>query len=311
MLSGYLRGYLIWHLRQAGRLGVAEAVACDLRWAGGRLEAIGSAAVVADLAEVGTARAVRMLAAVTRAAHLLAPAEPPGAVVDVLHSRLVGDPDWGPQVTALRDSYARPRLVSRWRPPDLPDPAQLMLLKSDQGGVSSVCPVTVDGRGLPASGDGRTVRIWDPATGEPVRTLEGHQGGVWSVCPVTVDGRDLLASSGDWDGTVRIWDPATGEPVRTLKGHQDQVNAVCPVTVDGRDLLASGSSDRTVLVCDPATAQIQALMRVERPFRSCAQIGPRGLAAGGDGGLYLFDYLPGVTEPVREPDTKAGSESAA
>ena len=31
------------------------------------------------------------------------PTEPAGAVVDILHSRVADDPDWGPQVTALRD----------------------------------------------------------------------------------------------------------------------------------------------------------------------------------------------------------------
>jgi WD40 repeat protein len=129
------------------------------------------------------------------------------------------------------------------------------------------------------------------------------------VCPVTVNGRHLLASAGT-DATVRLWDPATGEPVRTLAGHQGGVTSVCPVTVNGRHLLASAGTDGTVRIWDPATAQVMALMRVETPLRSCAQIGPQGLAAGGDGGLYLFDYLPGVAEPVPEPGTKAGSEPA-
>jgi len=52
-------------------------------------------------------RAARMSAAVIGVAHVLAPAEPTGAVVDVLHSRLVIDPDWGLQVTGLKDTYRR------------------------------------------------------------------------------------------------------------------------------------------------------------------------------------------------------------
>ncbi len=50
----------------------------------------------------GTPRAARARNVLERTAHLLAPAEPTGAVADVLHSRAAGDPDWGPQVTALR-----------------------------------------------------------------------------------------------------------------------------------------------------------------------------------------------------------------
>ena len=114
------------------------------------------------------------------------------------------------------------------------------VLEGHQGWVNAVCPVTVAGQALLASGgaDG-TVRIWDPATGQQRAVLEGHQGGVNAVCPVTVDGQALLASGGT-DGTVRIWDPATGQQRAVLEGHQDWVSAVCPVTVDGQALLASG-----------------------------------------------------------------------
>jgi len=92
---------------------------------------------------------------------------------------------------------------------------------------------------------------------------------------------------------VRIWDPATGEQARILQGHQGPVFAVCPVTVAGRHLLASGGTDQTVRVWDPATGeQARALMRVDGPLHACAQIGAKGLAAGGALGLYVFDYLP-------------------
>jgi len=64
------------------------------------------------------------------------------------------------------------------------------------------------------------VRIWDPATGAPERTVEAHTGWVNGVCAVHVDGRELLASAGD-DATVRIWDPATGVRERTLEEHTD------------------------------------------------------------------------------------------
>ena len=125
----YLCGQLIWHLIEAGRGPEAEAVACDLRWAGTRLTESGGAAVAADLALAGTPRAARMAAAVIKEAHLLAPAEPTGALVDTLHSRLAADPDWETQVAALRDTYRRPRLVNRWPPPDLPSPTQHAVLE--------------------------------------------------------------------------------------------------------------------------------------------------------------------------------------
>jgi len=96
------------------------------------------------------------------------------------------------------------------------------------------------------------VRLWDPATGAPERTLEGHTNAVYGVCAVQVEGRQLLASAG-FDKTVRLWDPATGAPERTLEGRTSPVYGVCAVQVEGRQLLASASSDGTVRIWDPAT----------------------------------------------------------
>ena len=53
----YLWDHLVEHLRDAGRIADAEAVAGDLRWVGARLERFGPAAPAADLAAVGTPRA--------------------------------------------------------------------------------------------------------------------------------------------------------------------------------------------------------------------------------------------------------------
>ena len=79
----------------AARPDEADAVASDLRWVGARLERFGPAAPAADLSAVGTPRAARLRAVLARTAHLLAPTEPAGAVVDILHSRVASDPDWG------------------------------------------------------------------------------------------------------------------------------------------------------------------------------------------------------------------------
>ena len=202
----YLWDHVIEHFREAGRTAEAEAVACDLRWVGARLERFGPAAPVADLSAAQTPKASRLQAVLVRTAHLLAPTEPARCVVDVLHSRVAEDPDWGPQVAALADSYRRPRLVNLWPLPDLPDPALRRVLTGHTHDVDAIA-VAPDGSWLvSAGGQDGTVRIWDTATGQQRAVLTGDTFDVDAVA-VAPDS-SWLASGGD-DGTVRIWDTAT------------------------------------------------------------------------------------------------------
>ena len=73
-----------------------------------------------------------------------------------------------------------------------------------------------DGRLLATASSDETARLWDPATGDCLRTLTGHDSSVGGVA-FSPDGR-LLATAGS-DGTARLWDPATGDCLRTLTGH--------------------------------------------------------------------------------------------
>ncbi|GBC77118.1 Microbial collagenase [bacterium HR08] len=124
----------------------------------------------------------------------------------------------------------------------LPQPPCLLtgILSGHTGSVISVA-LSPDGKLLASGSDDQTVRLWEVATGNLVRTLSGHTDWVRSVA-FSPDGK--LLASGSRDRTVRLWEVATGNLVRTLSGHTDSVNSVA-FSPDGK-LLASGSDDRTI-----------------------------------------------------------------
>ena len=63
---------------------------------------------------------------------------------------------------------------------------------------------------------GGYLRLWDAASGQRVRRLEGHTDAVTSVA-FSRDGKRLL--TGSYDATARLWNVATGELIRTFAGH--------------------------------------------------------------------------------------------
>jgi RNA polymerase sigma factor (sigma-70 family) len=94
---------------------------------------------------------------------------------------------------------------------------------------------------------GKTIGLWEAATGKERCQLEGHHEMIFSLS-FAPDGRTV--ASGSMDGTVRLWDLPTGKEIGRFEGHRGWVLSVA-FAPDGKTLASSGL-DTTVLVWDVA-----------------------------------------------------------
>ncbi|KAJ6583515.1 hypothetical protein DFH09DRAFT_273013 [Mycena vulgaris] len=100
------------------------------------------------------------------------------------------------------------------------------------------------------SASGQTLYIWDVATGEQLKILDGPKDLVRSVA-FSPEGLHVI--SGSNDKTVQIWDVPTGKKLQQLDGHQNRVWSVS-FSPDGLYAI-SGSDDKTVRIWDVATGK--------------------------------------------------------
>ncbi len=101
-----------------------------------------------------------------------------------------------------------------------------------------------NGQWLASGSFDKTVRLWDLASGQLIKTFAGpagHQNQVLSV-QFSPDQR-ILASSGS-DNVIKFWDVPVQGALRQFAGHEAEIQAVA-VSPDGARL-ATASSDQTV-----------------------------------------------------------------
>jgi WD40 repeat protein len=130
-----------------------------------------------------------------------------------------------------------------------------------------------DGQMLASGSADNTIILWDVATGDVIRRLEGHQDWVNRVA-FSPDGRLLFSSAGNFlntiipipgmstqDKSVRVWDLETGEEVRRFEGHEGPVTGLA-ISANGRRVVSSDAAG-VVFVWDPATGE--EIQRFESP----------------------------------------------
>jgi len=107
-----------------------------------------------------------------------------------------------------------------------------------------------DGQTIISTSRDKTLKLWDVATGQKIRTFFGHTDWVTAVA-FSPDGKTVISSSDD--KTLRLWDVATGQRIRTFSGHSDLINSVA-LSPDGETVI-SGSKDGTLKLWNMATGR--------------------------------------------------------
>ena len=199
------------------------------------------------------------------------------------------------------------------------------------GGSISAIALSRNGHAL-AIAYPKQIVILNPATREPMRTLQGRTSNIDSMT-FSVDGETLAAAgesgaieiwalesgqitktitstgkvtalcfspdgrtiaSASADGAVNLWDSRTGALVLQLKKHSATVNAIA---FSGKgNLIATGGDDRTVIIWETATGKSQRTLKGHEMTVTSLAFSPDAslLASGcGNASVVLWDVRTG------------------
>jgi WD40 repeat protein len=150
----------------------------------------------------------------------------------------------------------------------------------DTSGSAESLSFSADGKRLAAAGNraGRVLRIWDVATGQVLKTLDGHSAVVYWV-EFSPDDKLLVSSSRD--GTVRIWNADDGIVNHVLQHPSEVFSAIF---LPGGKQVASVCFDGQTRIFDAKTGE---LVRTLPPLMQAAPqqppIAAMAVAASRDG----------------------------
>jgi RNA polymerase sigma factor (sigma-70 family) len=136
-------------------------------------------------------------------------------------------------------------------------------LHEDPSGQIQCIAFSPDSKWLASGAQDGVIRLWDVATGQEVRQIEGRQGWVRAVA-FSQDGKQL--ASGGQEGTPRLWDVASGKELHAVE-REPGLGTDVAFSPDGKLLLAV-SGNRALRLWDVATGKRLRRFDGWRPLRA-------------------------------------------
>ena len=130
-------------------------------------------------------------------------------------------------------------------------------MRDSAAGTHASLLLLSDGRIVSGSRD-RSLRIWNPSSGECETVLQGLTTSVTSLLLLS-DGRIVSDSR---DRSLRIWNPSSGECETVLQGLTTSVTSLLLLS-DGR--IASGSGDKTLRIWNPSSGKCETVLQAWSP----------------------------------------------
>jgi WD40 repeat protein len=152
-----------------------------------------------------------------------------------------------------------------------------------------------DGGRIASAGFDNLVKIWNPETGDLIRTLTGHPDEIYALA--YSPGGEFLASAG-WNNPIRIWNPESGALLQQLSGLNPSGALSLAFSPDGT-LLAAGIDRYAHIVRVSDWQHIHSVIHV--PVTTGGTV--RTVAFSPDGAVLAVSGTPNVT--LWNPNTGA------
>lgn len=167
------------------------------------------------------------------------------------------------------------------------------------GTPSSVNAVSYspDGKYIASGSYDKTVKIWNAASGECIRTFEGHTDNVISVS-YSPDNRYIASTS--HDKTVKIWDAENGSCVFSLTDNHDWILDL-RYSPDGK-YLAGGMHYGSIKIWDAATGALLRIIEGHSPLLT--SVTDRFDEKDYDSCFYIFPDFTGKYFAIKDDTTQ-------